>query len=159
MKKATFGGVTKQNTPSEQNCSRVFVGIFVNRLSVERNHSLNDCLRETVGLTVRLKNLTKNCVRCYQSNCFCNELHNHDCFVKTPRNAWFHVKGEMRRPYWVFARFVKHVASGDIPAVVGVHRVHQKRVGPTTVQLDVVTLVRLKWDAMENFLFCNVECN
>jgi hypothetical protein len=41
MKKATFGGVTKHKTPSEQNCSTVFVRIFVNRLSVERNHSLS----------------------------------------------------------------------------------------------------------------------
>ena len=43
MKKATFGGVMKQKTPSEQNCSTVFVGIFVNRLLVERNHSLKSC--------------------------------------------------------------------------------------------------------------------
>ena len=40
MKKAALGGVMKQKTPSEQNCLTVFVRIFVNWLSVERNHSL-----------------------------------------------------------------------------------------------------------------------
>ena len=40
MKKATFECVTKQKTPSEKNCSRGFFRIFVNQLSVKRNHSL-----------------------------------------------------------------------------------------------------------------------
>ena len=40
IKKATFWGVMKQKTSFEQNCSTVFVRIFVNWLSVERNYSL-----------------------------------------------------------------------------------------------------------------------
>jgi hypothetical protein len=40
--KASFGVVTKQKTPSEKNCLRVFFQIFVNQLSVERNHSLSN---------------------------------------------------------------------------------------------------------------------
>jgi hypothetical protein len=41
MKKAHFVGVTLKMTPYEQNCLTVFICIFVNRLSVERNHTLN----------------------------------------------------------------------------------------------------------------------
>ena len=42
-KKATFGGVTKQKTPSEKNYPKVFFGVFVNQFSVERNnHSINN---------------------------------------------------------------------------------------------------------------------
>ena len=40
MRKATFEWVTKQKTPSENNCSRGFFRIFVDLLLVERNHSL-----------------------------------------------------------------------------------------------------------------------
>ncbi len=40
MRKATFEWVTKQKTPSKNNCSRGFFGIFVDLLSVKRNHSL-----------------------------------------------------------------------------------------------------------------------
>ena len=53
MKKATFGGVTKQKTPSKQNCSTVvFVSIFVNRLLVERNYSLTSGNRKDLKCVV-----------------------------------------------------------------------------------------------------------
>jgi hypothetical protein len=40
MRKATYEWVMKQKTPSKNYCSGGFFRIFVNRLSVERNHSL-----------------------------------------------------------------------------------------------------------------------
>ncbi len=40
MRKVTYGWFTKQKTPSEKYCSWGFFRIFVDRLSVESNHSL-----------------------------------------------------------------------------------------------------------------------
>ena len=48
MRKATLEWVTKQKTPSENNCSRGFFRIFVDLLSVERNHSLKE-VASTIG--------------------------------------------------------------------------------------------------------------